>query len=180
MTKKRAAFAALVASIFIHFSLAYFLKLGGGEGGDGDEQGKSEPVKIRLLDKPSDTESKAPEKKLPENQSKVVVPKEKELPPEQKVVEHKCEEFYEGIGIQFNMVTPEGCFVSYVGKGYPAHRAGIRPGDMIVDEGARYEFECPGRGPIGSMLDLEIVRDGQTRNITLVREKICTSPEEKP
>jgi C-terminal processing protease CtpA/Prc len=178
MSKKRAALVALIASILIHLSLTYFLKLGGEEGGEG--QKKSEPVKIKLLDKPSNTESKTPEKKLPENKSEVVVPKEKELPPEQKVVEHKCEEFYEGIGIQFNNVTPEGCFVSYVGKGYPAHRAGIAPGDMIVDEGARHQLECPGRGPIGSMLDLEVVRNGQTRKITVVREKICISPEEKP
>jgi hypothetical protein len=156
---------ALLISIIVHAALFHLLvKRNGGDGGDG---GSKQPkhVSVKLLDKPAPTESK----KREENESKVVLPKKKELPPEQRVVEHKCEEWYEGIGIQHG----PNCVINYIAKGYPAHRAGLRIGDRTEFDGT----DCPGRGPLGSMLTLRVIRDGKVLHFTMVREKICTSPE---
>ena len=163
---------ALVISIAVHIGLLYMLGSGGGNGKDGDKDGTPGTVKIKLLDKPAPTESKKLEEKVPETKSNIVIPKKKELPPEQKVVDHKCEKWYEGIGVQHG----PNCTIDYIAKGYPADRAGLRIGDRtgpLTETG-----DCPGRGPLGSFLNLRVIRDGKVLYFKLVREKICTSPEE--
>ncbi len=163
-------YAAVIASIAIHAVLFYFLKAGGdGEGGSGTKQ--QEKVKITILDKPSNVENKVKDKPLPENKSKIVVKKKKKkrVPPEQKVVDHKCEEFYVGIGVQHDYSG--SCKITYVGKGYPADRAGMQVGDLAM---RGPDGDCPGRGPLGTMLTIKVMRGTQALTFTMVREKICT------
>lgn len=162
--------AALILSIALHFGLAVLLKTGGSgdEGGKGKKQAH---VKVKLLDKPAPTESKKKKEKVQETKSKVVVPKKKDLPPEQKMVDHKCDEWYSGIGIQHKI---PGCTIGHVAKGYPADRAGLQVGDLVITT----DSDCPGRGPLGTMLTLKIMRGSQVLTKTMIREKICTSPEE--
>jgi hypothetical protein len=74
----------------------------------------------------------------------------------------KCKTFYGGIGVQSQVREIEAVY-----RGYPAHLAGIKVGDLIVSDG-------PIRGEIGTPVTIVIQRG--MRNITfhLIRDKICT------
>lgn len=163
-------YAALIASIAIHAVLFYFLRVG--DGGDGGEAGKQQQkVKITILDKPSNVDNKSKDKPLPETKSKVAVKKKKKkVKPEQKVVDHKCDDsFYVGIGVQHEQNG--SCRITHVGKGYPADRAGMQVGDLAM---RGPDGDCPGRGPLGTMITVKVMRGTQVLTFTMVREKICT------
>lgn len=88
------------------------------------------------------------------------------------------------IGVSFQEVTPElaqqfglgdrrGALVSGVMPGGPAAEAGIQPGDVIqrvdgeaIDEG-RDLLRLILRKPTGAQVALQLVREGQTRTLTL-------------
>ena len=160
----------LVLSIFIHASLLFFLPT---EDKDSESSDKSKQkpgsVKINIVDKPTDKEIKADHKStpLPENKSKVVVKKKKKAQEKQAYIDHKCEKWYSGIGVMNN--GDGSCLITYVGKGYPADRAGIKPGDLVL----KSDLECPGRGPLGTHILVKIMRGTQVLTFDLVREKIC-------
>lgn len=162
---------SMVISILFHLSVFITISTLSDSGEDGSHKGGSlEPVRMKLIDKPQDSESIKKQEEIPENKSEVHIKKEK-LPPEQVLVEHDCEDFYTGIGIY----SAIDCLITDVPKGYPAHRADIRVGDLVILENG----ECPGRGPIGTKITIRILRGSQSITKTLIREKICTSPEEK-
>lgn len=71
-----------------------------------------------------------------------------------------CDEEYVGIGLTHNALG----VVTDVGAGYPAVRAGIAVGDFV--EG----FEPM---TIGRPTRVRIIRNGVTREIVLMPEKIC-------
>lgn len=87
-----------------------------------------------------------------------------------------CQSFYIGIGIltfysviEYEGVSLEVLHISEVYVGYPADRAGLRPGDYIwTDEPIK------DGGPIGSPITLTVWRDGHASEMTLYRDKICT------
>ncbi len=166
---------AFIAAIAIHIGLFSLIHKGGSDG-DGGAGKKQEAIKVKILDKPSEIIVKS-KLVLPTN-GNVHKPKEKEVPPEQKVVEHKCDESYDGIGIQFDYMSTQMCKIAYVAKGYPADRAGILVGDLLLSD-SKSDVDCPGRGKAGSMLTIQLIRNGQHLTKTMVREKICTSPEKK-
>jgi hypothetical protein len=169
---------ALLLSIALHVGLLYLLSQRGGGGEEGGNGRKQQHISVKILDKPSKTETKNEQEKIPEDKG-IIIEQKKKLPPEQIVVDHKCEESYEGIGIQFDYMSTQMCKISHIAKGYPADRAGLKVGDLLLSD-AKSDVDCPGRGPIGSLLTLQVVRGGKHFEVTLVREKICTSPEETP
>lgn len=158
---------ALILSILAHVALLIVLSKRGGEGdGDGKASAKKhENIKVSIIDKPSDKEVKQKQIPPPENKSKVVVKKKKKVPPEQKYVDHKCADWYGGVGIQHP--SPGSYEVAYVGKGYPADRAGILVGDLVLNGDEL-------RGTPGTKVVVHVMRGSRALTFYLVREKICT------
>ncbi len=74
-----------------------------------------------------------------------------------------CDDWYGGIGVQ----TDYGGIITYVGKGYPADRAGIKIGDHMR------EHFVGVRGEPGTQVDVTFTRDGVEFTKTFTREKIC-------
>lgn len=79
----------------------------------------------------------------------------------------ECEEWYGGIGIIQDFESE----ITYVAHGYPADKAGIRLGDVIVEQNDEI------RGDPGTKLTLNILRNKKKLVFNLVREKICTYKE---
>ncbi len=79
--------------------------------------------------------------------------------------EQKCPNNYGGVGIEIGFDVIQKVFA-----GYPADRAGIKPGDIVVQISDGKEI----RGPVGSKVTLVIFRDGLIINFELIRESICT------
>jgi carboxyl-terminal processing protease len=85
---------------------------------------------------------------------------------------------YGGIGVHF---TAPGLLVTEVEEASPAERAGVEPGDMILQVGTESVAELPPRvaldrlrGPVGSVAELMVRarHDGPTRSVSLVREQV--------
>lgn len=72
-----------------------------------------------------------------------------------------CKESYGGLGVYYNGVAITG-----VMPGYPGEAIGLLPGDIILTQGDL-------RGPIGSSVDIEVLRQGRPIHFTAIREKIC-------
>jgi carboxyl-terminal processing protease len=85
---------------------------------------------------------------------------------------------YGGIGVHF---TSPGLVVTDVEDGSPAERAGVRPGDRILQVGGESVAELSPlvaldrlRGPVGSVAELVIRarHDGPTRTLAVTREQV--------
>ena len=77
-----------------------------------------------------------------------------------------------------NLDTPRGAYVKAVGKGSPAEKGGIQPGDIIVkfnDETVRDTYHLQllvGAAKIGKSVDLTVLReDNQEKQLTVKLEK---------
>lgn len=85
-----------------------------------------------------------------------------------------CERFYGGIGVTQSAASyPMGpnnnivvCTVTEVHTGYPAYKAGIKEGDILLN------FEEV-RGEIGTPVTVLTRRDGRQITYHLIRDKIC-------
>lgn len=82
----------------------------------------------------------------------------------------------------FGMKAPEGALVAQVLPGSPAEKAGIKVGDVIVGFNGEEIIKSSDLPPlvggtrIGEKVPLQVVRNGQSRNLTVV---IATLPEEE-
>jgi hypothetical protein len=180
-------FFALMLSVVIHYFPATMLPdsppNGGGSGkeigkldGKGGKNGKSKNGKgndnhnVKFLPKPSQAKEKSKKRTLTDQRSKVqIIEKkaEKKHFEETKMVDHKCKDFYTGIGIR----TGSNCEVSEIAPGYSAARAGLQIGDVMeLDSNG----VCPGRGPEGSILKVAVTRGTKQLTFSIVRERICT------
>jgi len=83
----------------------------------------------------------------------------------------------------FQTKKREGVLVAYVSPDSPAERAGIKPGDVILEYNsvpvsARFEEDLPriarmvAEAPVGSEVALLILRQGRRENITLTTEQL--------
>lgn len=94
-------------------------------------------------------------------------------------LDDQCAEFFGGIGI--TQSTPQNQYgfpieptVTEVHKGYPAEKAGIQVGDILMNS---EEI----RGEIGTTVTVPVMRNGQIITFKIIRDKICTTPpKEKP
>jgi serine protease Do len=82
----------------------------------------------------------------------------------------------------FNLDKPKGALVSQVTPGSPADQAGLRSGDVIVRyAGTEIERSSTlpprvGETAVGTSVKLEVLRDGQPRDLTVTIEKLAEEP----
>lgn len=84
-----------------------------------------------------------------------------------------CKDFFGGVGlmndIRANVARNRyDAVVTDVYPGYPAFKAGVQVGDILIDSDHI-------RGEIGSRFTLEVIRNGQTLYFDIIRDKICTN-----
>ncbi len=101
-----------------------------------------------------------------------------ETPEQKEVFDEGLNGNFEGIGAE---LTKEGPFIVVVSpiKGSPAFRAGLKPRDIIVKIDDQSATDIPLteavnriRGPKGEKVVLRIVRDGQEKEIPIIRDNI--------
>jgi hypothetical protein len=181
-------FYALLLSVVIHYFPATMLPDSppNGSGGSGSELGKldgkggkskdgkggkgKDNHNVKFLPKPSKAKEKSKKKTLTDQRSKVQIIEKKEEKKhfeETKMVDHKCIDFYTGIGIR----TGSNCDVTEIAPGYSADRAGLKVGDIMAPAS---DGSCPGRGPEGSILNVAVTRGTKQLTFGIVRERICT------
>ncbi len=76
--------------------------------------------------------------------------------------EKDCEDWFGGVGITHSFRE-----IIKVNKGYPAEKAGVKVGDIILNEEEL-------RGEVGTEVTMLIIRDGDPLEFTFERGKICT------
>lgn len=77
----------------------------------------------------------------------------------------ECPSSYGGIGIEIR-----GQVIQTVYQGYPAHKAGMLAGDIIMSISGTGEI----RGTVGTSVDIVILRNNTEFKLTLTRESICS------
>lgn len=157
---------SLFASLALHALLLLGIGFAGGTASErasnskGHEQADQEDVG-KILDKPQDQTVEVDLVPPPEKVAEA--PKQ----PEPKKEEKKCTGFG-GIGIEY---SGKNGLVGRVYDGYPASKAGIQAGDYIVSS----IFAI--RGEPGTEITVTILRNGQTYEVTMTRELICTDKQ---
>ncbi len=80
----------------------------------------------------------------------------------------------------FSMDSGSGALVAQVAAGSAAEKAGLKPGDVVVSiaghpvKNARDFYNSEGQLALGQSLRVDYVREGQSRNVTLVIKPIPT------
>ena len=82
-----------------------------------------------------------------------------------KPVKATCDDWYGGIGITINPLTN---VIRIVHLGYPAARAGLREGDLILATSDEIV------GEVDTLVVVVIERGPEQYRVTMYREKICT------
>jgi len=159
--KQRLAWAFL-ASAIIHSALFFSLTLKGEllssqkEKSDANNQGhNSKIINVEILPKPIYTEQQFTE---PETTIEI----------EKVTISRDCPNFFGGIGIRHNRL---GVILKVINR-YPASRAGILPGDILLGD---TEYI---RGEIGTAVDVTVLRGEKTLKFFMIREKICTTKKD--
>lgn len=165
-------------SVVIH-SLLLILLAGGGikgcGGGKGEGQAQEDPSnkkgskedKSQIIDKPLEVELRQVPKKSPQDTS--ATPTETQVPYEKRDCEK--DNWFGGVGIVIVTDTQGTNYAWQVPHGYPADKAGIQIGDVLVNY---HEF----RGPPGTTVTMSWLHNHQIVSKMVTREKICT--EDKP
>jgi len=92
---------------------------------------------------------------------------EVEVPAKQKV-KHTCKESFGGIGIQMGLYSE----VVEIPEWYPAYKAGIRLGDIILNNESI-------RGEPGTFVSVRVLRKNEELTFIIKRGIICYKTEEK-
>ena len=77
-----------------------------------------------------------------------------------------CDTYYVGIGIRMNILNE----IEFVAPGGPADMAGLKKGDVL----AIYDQRIRDMHPIGTLINVPIIRDGITIDVQIKVDKICT------
>lgn len=96
----------------------------------------------------------------------VSIPKQKPEVKVEGVKDCKGDRWYGGIGIMSDFYTKK---IEYVAPGYPAAKAGLRLGDIIMSDDSPTTI----RGEVGSVLTITVVRNGEIITLDITRGKIC-------
>lgn len=159
---------SILISLAIHLSIFML-----GKGGLSD---KNDVKAGGIKDKPSEKNTikvSVVEVRPIEEKSKIAVDKKKKkkIVSRQEYQENDCENHYSGIGVVYEGMGDSSCVVEKVGVGYPAYRAGIRAGDVLLHD---EDGGCPGRGPLKSLAVIRVMRNGEILTFEMYREKICS------
>lgn len=149
---RKISFLSLILSLFLHATILSILIDLNIE----DEMMQEKAVTI-LLSSPSEEDEegdKADEKQLVSRFIDMSI----------KSKDYYCPHYYAGIGIRFSWLLRE---VIDVAPGGPADRAGVRVGDILIND------PYNDRETIGETRTYTIKRGDQVINITMVTEKIC-------
>lgn len=153
------------ASSVLHIILLIYLSLIGGAQGQGISSGF--PKQGQIVPKVVEVEVR--ESLDPGNDVKMPEPK-KSL-----TGLHECKDdnWYGGVGIYQSIL--DGTTIAEVIQGYPASRAGIRKGDVVVlVNGAPESGTDHIRGDPGTEVTITVNRSGERLTFTMVRDRICT------
>lgn len=83
----------------------------------------------------------------------------------------KCDSEFGGIGVSY-WHDGENVIIEEVFKDYPAHKSGIRTGDIIPNLGPESM-----RGDVDSYLSVKVIRQGKSFPVKIKRVKICITKE---
>lgn len=180
-----------ITSLTLHLAVIFLLSLnlsGNGENSSGEQEGGG-PIEVEMV---SEEQGKAPEgqndevipkqvevEELPElqpppllqEQSEIEIPTEEEPPkPVEGITQCENDMWFGGIGIQQDWRTG---MIEQVFGGYPAEKAGLRPGDII--ESVNGEKVDRIRGEPGTVVVIGIFRPSTNEYLTfsITRDKIC-------
>lgn len=143
---------------------------GSADGGKSKDTGKVDPRLIveKNTEKPTEVEIK----EMPvDNGPK----KPKKTKKKNKAIDKDCSgyEWFGGVGVEVLYDTQQNVTIANkVFQEYPAHKAGMMPGDIIVNFNDL-------RGPVGERIIVAAYRDGQFMEFDIIREKICVNPSKK-
>lgn len=84
----------------------------------------------------------------------------------------ECDKFYMGIGVTHSSLFGE---ITNVAPGGPADRAGIRKGDIPLDE-----LDIRDKYPEGTTITVSVLRNGIIHNIPVTIGKICIREKSSP
>lgn len=79
-----------------------------------------------------------------------------------------CLDSFGGIGLHFSQVNGGVIQVREAPEGYPAERAGIKKDDILISPPYKEIV-----GPVGSAIEVTVLRDYKKLTFKMVREKIC-------
>jgi len=163
-----------VVSLLLHLAVMLTVVLshsGNGNGkspiGEKEQRGGEEArdiipkqVEVELVEAPPKTEEADVPMKMPEPQK-----------PTEGLTDCEGQNWFGGIGIYQDDKTGR---IDGVIEGYPAFKAGLRQGDVIISP-------PPGfiRGEVGTPVNLTVQKMGDfyAQEILLIRDKICTGPK---
>ena len=118
---------------------------------------------------PSCTQAVPPKKHTPPAEQGEKVLQIKLLPSDETESETPCADSYTGIGVNHSSTT-----ITEVAPGGPADRAGIKAGDIFINEA---EFWI-NQHPAGTLVVMRILRDGRELEFRLKIGRICYSQGE--
>lgn len=123
------------------------------------EKNTEKPTEVEIKEMPVDDGPKKPQK-----------PKKKSKP-----IDKDCSgyEWFGGVGIEvLHDLQQDVTVANKVFPGYPAHKAGMRSGDIVINFNDL-------RGPVGELIVVRAYRNGQYVEFDIIREKICVNPNQK-
>ncbi len=147
---------AIIFSILLHFVLTVFLIRDEDKKGKEHDKPPKPPVTLKIIE---EGKEKTPPKVKKKAKLKNIAPKKDSF------LGLPCKSYYTGIGVQHD---PASCLVLSVPFGYPAYKAGIQAGDLIVEPACGEIL-----GPEGTTVKIKIMRGIQVLNFYIVRGKIC-------
>lgn len=171
MTFKKALRASFIMHVIFLLLISGVFPKGCGSGGDGNGNGGNSESE-KKGESPEEQDNKSIEDILPQETEVELIEKTPEMEEAFAQMERrefqkelaKCQDYFGGIG-----VTHDGKgAIEKAHKFYPAYDAGIRDGDILIGSVMRL------RGPIGTPVTVNVIRNGTHLTFNLIRGKICT------
>lgn len=165
-----------VASLLLHLSvlLAVGFLSGGGNGGGSGDGNQEENKDGQIIPKVVEITIVEPQRS---EEGEIPAPEPLKVKPTEGIKECEGEHWFGGIGVMWKDIFDSRGSIAKVVPGYPASKAGIQDGDSITAVNGETKFRLGAiRGEVGSSVKITVYRPstGQTRDYTLIREKICT------
>ena len=124
--------------------------------------GDGSPVKVKLVDKGHEEGEKLKEEmaKKSDPKDEIIIPKTAKS-----TNVKSCDKSFGGVGIIISQLGR----ISYVASGYPADKAGVLAGDIVLFPTDTKDI----KGVVGTEVELMILRGEDTMRFNMIRETIC-------